>query len=124
MTKIARPSNRAPRHTKNWLASVGSISRSSKRSKVTRWYKVVHKIELRVPVMQLSEVDAVIAELEGLDDILARELTVSSAYMANVYELRTHIQYVVAQLQKRRARLTAGPPSAVAGPGLALPGEN
>lgn len=94
------------------------------RSKVTRWYKVVHKIELRVPVMQVSEIDAAIAELEGLDDILARELTVSSAYMANVYELRTHIQYVVAQLQKRRARLTAGPPPAVPGPGLALTGEN
>ena len=44
------------------------------RSKVTRWYKVVHKIELRVPVMQVQEIDAAIAELEGLDDKLARKL--------------------------------------------------
>ena len=96
------------------------------RSKVTRWYKVVHKIELRVPVMQIPEIDAAIAELEGLDDRLVRELTVSPGYMSNVYELRTHIQYVVGQLQKRRARLTGEPALTIAAPApdLALPHQN
>ncbi len=96
------------------------------RSKVTRWYKVVHQIELRVPIMLVPEIDAAIAELDGLDDKLARELTVSSGYMANVYDLRTHIQYVVGQLQKRRTRLTGEPAPTAAdpAPSPALPSPN
>jgi uncharacterized protein len=96
------------------------------RSKVTRWYKVVHKIELRVPVMQVQEIDAAIAELEGLDDKLARDLSVSAGYMSNVYDLRTHIQYVAGQLQKQRTRLTAELPLAMALPvtGPAKPQQN
>ncbi len=80
------------------------------RNKVTYWYKVVHKLELRVENMQAPEIDAAIAELEGLDDKLARELNVSTGYMADVYDLRTHIQYVIGQLQKRRDLLAAATP--------------
>jgi TRAP transporter TAXI family solute receptor len=77
------------------------------RHKVTRWYTRVRKLELRVSAMNVSEIDAAIAELDAMDDKLARELTVSSAYMANAYDLRTHIQYVAHQLERRRARLTS-----------------
>lgn len=77
------------------------------RNKVTRWYKTVHRLEQRVEHMQVPEIDTAIDELEALDDKLARELTVSNSYLPSVYDLRTHIQYVTGQLQKRRARLTA-----------------
>lgn len=85
------------------------------RNKVTYWYKVVHKLELRVENMQAPEIDAAIAELEGLDDKLARELNVSTGYMPDVYDLRTHIQYVIGQLQKRRDLLAATPVTAPKG---------
>ncbi len=78
------------------------------RNKITRWYKFVQQMELRVDAMQVPEIDAAIAELESLDDKLARELTVSNTYIPSVYDLRTHIQHVIGQLQKRRARLTNG----------------
>lgn len=77
------------------------------RNKVNRWYKTVHKIELRVDTMQLPEIEATIAELEDLDAKLAHELTVSNSYLPNVYDLRTHIQHVIGQVEKRRARLVA-----------------
>ena len=77
------------------------------RNKINRWYKTVHKIELRVDTMTLAEIDAAIAELEDLDEKLARELTVSSSYMPNVYDLRTHIQYVAGQVEKRKAKLVS-----------------
>jgi TRAP transporter TAXI family solute receptor len=77
------------------------------RNKITRWYKFVHKMELQVENMEVPEIDAAIVELEGLDDKLARELTVSTAYMPSVYDLRTHVQYVIGQLQKRRDVLAA-----------------
>lgn len=76
------------------------------RNKVNRWYKIVHKIELRVDDMQLSEIEAAVAELESVDRKVANELTVSNAYMPNVYDLRTHIQYIIEQVEKRKARLT------------------
>jgi TRAP transporter TAXI family solute receptor len=76
------------------------------RNKVTRWYKTVHSMEQRVEAMQVPEIDAAIVELEALDEKLARELTVSNSYLPSVYDLRTHIQYVVSQLEKRRAKLT------------------
>jgi uncharacterized protein len=78
------------------------------RNKVTRWYTFVHKMELRVENMQVPEIDDAIAELESLDDKLARELNVSSSYMPGVYDLRGHVQHVIGQLQKRRTRLIAG----------------
>jgi len=53
---------------------------------------------------QLAE--AAIAELERVDRKVANELTVSNAYMPNVYDLRTHIQYIIEQVEKRKARLT------------------
>jgi hypothetical protein len=61
-----------------------------------------------------------------LDDKLARDLSVSAGYMSNVYDLRTHIQYVVGQLQKQRTRLTAELPLAIAlpAPGPAEPQQN
>jgi hypothetical protein len=77
------------------------------RHKVTRWYTRVRKLELRVSTMDVPEIDAAIGELEAMDETLARELTVSSTYMPSVYDLRTHIQYVAHQLERRRARLTS-----------------
>jgi uncharacterized protein len=77
------------------------------RNKITHWYKFVHDMELRVENMEVPEIDAAIAELESLDDTLARELNVSTGYMPDVYDLRTHIQYVIGQLQKRRDLLAS-----------------
>jgi hypothetical protein len=84
------------------------------RNKITHWYKFVHKMELRVDNMQVGEIDAAMAELESLDDKLARELNVSTGYMPDVYDLRTHIQYVIGQLQKRRDLLAAAGTAAAA----------
>ncbi len=93
------------------------------RNKITHWYKFVHKMELRVENMQVPEIDAAIVELESLDDKLARELNVSTGYMPDVYDLRTHIQYVIGQLQKRRDVLAASASAAsgAAGPAAAAP---
>jgi len=76
-------------------------------SKVNHWYKTVHRIELRTGAMQLPEIDEAIGQLDAMDEKLAHELTVSTSYMPNVYTLRGHIDYVGAQLRKRRERLTS-----------------
>ena len=76
-------------------------------SKVNRWYKTVHGIEIRTDAMQLPEIDAAITQLEAMDQKLSQELTVSTSYMPNVYTLRGHVDYVITQLRKRRERLTA-----------------
>jgi uncharacterized protein len=75
-------------------------------SKVNRWYKTVHGIELRSGTMQLPEIDVAITQLEAMDEKLSHELTVSTSYMPNVYTLRGHVDYVITQLRKRRERLT------------------
>ncbi|MBK8048466.1 MAG: TAXI family TRAP transporter solute-binding subunit [Anaerolineales bacterium] len=75
------------------------------RNKINLWYKRVHNTEMRVDTMTLGEVEQEIVQLDELDDVIARELTVSSAYMPAVYDLRTHITYVAGQLEKRKQRL-------------------
>ena len=75
------------------------------RNRVNRWYRTVHKIELPLDTMQPDEIEVALAELEELDEKIAHELTLSNAYMPNVYDLRTHIQYVIGKVEKRKARL-------------------
>jgi uncharacterized protein len=77
------------------------------RNKVTRWYKTVRTIELRVPNMNVEEIDAAIKHLEGIDDTLVEELELANSYMPAVYDLRTHISYVIQKLERRRNFLTS-----------------
>ena len=79
------------------------LYRAYMRNKVTRWYKIVHRIELRLDNVQHTEIEAAVAELENVDQKIAHELTVANAYMPYVYDLRTHIRYVIEQAEKRKA---------------------
>lgn len=81
------------------------LYRTYMRNIINRWYKIVHRIELRVEHMQLTEIDAAVAELEDVDQRITHELDLSNSYMPNVYELRTHIQYVIGRIEKRKTRL-------------------
>ena len=77
------------------------------RRKVNRWYKEIRAIEMRADGMDATEIDVAIAELEQIDAMFTHEISVSSEYMPNLFELRTHIDYVIQQLQKRRATVGA-----------------
>jgi TRAP-type uncharacterized transport system substrate-binding protein len=79
------------------------------RSKVNKWYKVLHRIEQRTDMMNLGEVDAAVAELQQIDDMLATEMALPNGYMPNLYTLRMHLDYAARRLRDRRARLTGAP---------------
>ena len=89
------------------LADSPLLYQTYMRRKVNRWYKNIRAIEMRADAMDVTEIDAAIAELEQIDAVLAHEISVSSAYMPNLFELRTHIDYVIQQLQKRRVTVGA-----------------
>ncbi len=84
------------------------------RRKVNRWYKEIRRIETNVETMNVEQVDTAVAELRQLDAKLTREISVSNDYMPNLYTLRTHIEYVVQRLHRRRADLAAAASTPVA----------
>lgn len=78
------------------------------RRKINRWYDKVRAIEVQADLMNLTEVDSAIAELERIDGLLPQEVSVSSEYMPNLYALRTHIDYVTRRLQRREQAIRTG----------------
>jgi hypothetical protein len=66
--------------------------------------------------MNVEEIDAAIKHLEGIDDTLVEELELANSYMPAVYDLRTHISYVIQKLERRRDSLTS---NTVVAPGAA-----
>lgn len=75
------------------------------RRKVNRWYKEIRKIEQDTDTMEPADIDNAIVELERIDAVLAHEISVSSAYMPNLYDLREHIEYVIRKLKARKRAL-------------------
>ena len=75
------------------------------RQRVVRWYRIVHDIEHRAQFMSLAEIDAELQHLDELEHKISDELVVTTAYMPQVYQLRQHIEFVAAKLQKRKTAL-------------------
>jgi hypothetical protein len=97
------------------LARTPLLYQVDMRRKVNRWYKDVYRIERQVDALDVSEINAAIAELERIDGILRQELMVSNEYMPNLYALRTHIDYVIRQLQRRQQGLGVAPQTSQSG---------
>lgn len=75
------------------------------RRKVTRWYKEIRAIDVRIPKMDLAECDEALQQLEGLDEQLQEQMRVSESYMASFYDLRWHLEVVQDRIIARKNKL-------------------
>jgi hypothetical protein len=77
------------------------------RRRINTWYKRIHQMELGLDQYSLAELDAILAELEGMDQELTDSLSVSTGHLAAVYSLRQHIRLIVEEFRKHKANLEA-----------------
>lgn len=94
------------------------------RFKITRWYRKVRAVEQSVSTMHhADEFGQAYRALDDVDETLANSLRVTQFYMPDLYHLRTHVDYVRRQVQKReeRERGVAAAPQAAATGGSGLP---
>lgn len=75
------------------------------RNKIRRWYKYLRGVESRIDSMSLAQVREQIGQLQTLDEQLGTQLSVSAAYMPELYQLRLHLHYVVERLQIQEQEL-------------------
>jgi hypothetical protein len=85
------------------------------RQKITRWYSRVRAIEQSVGTMHSpEEFGQAYGALDDMDETLAQNLRVAQFYMPDLYELRTHVEYVRAQVARREARVPGVAPASAA----------
>lgn len=75
------------------------------RSKITRWYRTVRDIDRNIPHMDIPTIERVLATLDDIERQLQERVTVSTSFMSQYYDLRSHIDLVQDRLQKRLAQL-------------------
>jgi hypothetical protein len=76
------------------------------RQKITRWYRTVREVEQSMGTMdEAAEFGDAYKALDDVDETLANSLRVTQFYMPALYDLRTHVEYVRAQVRKREARM-------------------
>lgn len=75
------------------------------RRKVTRWYKEIRAIDVRIPKMTLEQCDEALEQLNGLDEQLQEQMRVSESYMASFYDLRWHLEVVQDRIIGRKDKL-------------------
>ncbi len=74
-------------------------------SRVVSWYPRINEIERNV---ETSDLDALLAQrrfLVGLDGQLARQRRVPAGKMGTLYQLRTHLSFVIRKVEARIAEL-------------------
>ena len=77
------------------------------RRRINAWYKRIHQMELELDQYSIAELDARLAELEGMEQEVTDSLKVSTGHLPDVYNLRYHISFTAEGLRKRKANLEA-----------------
>ncbi len=75
------------------------------RRKITRWYRVMRDIDVRMAGMNLEQIDAAISTVDGIESQLRESLRVTEVWMPDFYGLMEHIELFQARLQKQRTIL-------------------
>ena len=74
-------------------------------SRVVSWYPRINAIERNLEQSSLDELLEQQAFLERLDEQLARQRRVPAGKMGTLYQLRTHLSFVIARVETRIAEL-------------------
>lgn len=75
------------------------------RRKLTRWYDILRRIDLRAPRMEAGEIDECLEVLGGIEQELLEQSVLSESRRAEYHDLRSHIDLVEERLERRRRTL-------------------
>lgn len=77
------------------------------RRKLSRWYDILRRIDLRAPRMTEQEIDECREVLDGIEQEVLEQGILSESRRAEYHDLRSHIELVEERLERRR-RVLAG----------------
>lgn len=75
------------------------------KRKITRWYRIVRSIDQQVGQMDTARIERALSDLEQIERELQEKVSVSETFMADYYNLRSHIDLVQLRLLRRKERL-------------------
>jgi len=70
------------------------------RSKVYKWYKILHEIDSRLKNTDKNELEKTKADLLKILDEIQRETKIPLSYMGEYYDLKVHINLILGKLEK------------------------
>jgi TRAP transporter TAXI family solute receptor len=73
--------------------------------KITRWYAIVRDMDRSVPYMDIPTIERAQKTLDDIEQELQEKVIVPVGYMSAYYDLRSHINLLQDNLQKRHDRL-------------------
>lgn len=70
------------------------------RSSIYRWYKILHKIDMRLESIDKSELPKLRNEIEKMAEDIQKSSKVPLSYMGEYYDLRVHANLIINKIDK------------------------
>jgi TRAP transporter TAXI family solute receptor len=70
------------------------------RSSIYKWYKILHKIDLRLESIDKKELPALRKEIEQMAEDIQKNSKVPLSYMGEYYDLRVHANLIINRIDK------------------------
>ncbi len=93
-----------------------AIWRFYMQGKLLPIYKDLRSVEIERPQMTMAETEAAIMRIHALEETVTQRVSVSAAYLPEVFHLRSHIRSVLVDLQLHKRRIEENPEMAVESP--------
>ncbi|MEZ5672875.1 MAG: hypothetical protein R3E08_11070 [Thiotrichaceae bacterium] len=87
------------------LKSILPIYQWRIRSQIYRWYETLHQVDRRLESFDILVIEQEIKRLQTLQAEVVQQVYIPLSYMAEFYQLRTHINFILSRLQQRHSIL-------------------
>ncbi|MBE0492039.1 MAG: TAXI family TRAP transporter solute-binding subunit [Sulfurospirillum sp.] len=71
------------------------------RSKIYKWYKILHEIDLKLDCLNANELKSIQTDLEKMAHDIQHDSKIPLSYMGEYYDLRVHADLILARIEKK-----------------------
>ena len=71
------------------------------RSKIYKWYKILHELDHRIDTVSKDELRVILKEIEKMQKTIKEDSNIPLSYMGEYYDLRVHLDLIYSRIQER-----------------------
>ncbi len=71
------------------------------RSKIYKWYKILHELDHRIDAVSKDELKVILKEIEKMQKTIKEDSNIPLSYMGEYYDLRVHLDLIYSRIQER-----------------------